>query len=61
MGGVVQTLSESNEIAGHIGAAGWYSGQLSKFLFKHKDRFNDLLEAERRYKDIFYWTENLAF
>lgn len=59
--GVSPLLNESNEIAGHIGAAGWYSGQLSKFLFKHKDRFNDLLEAEKTHKDIFYWTENLAF
>lgn len=47
---------ESNDICGHIGAAGWYETALFKFLRKHWDQFNDLLEIEKKYSHIFYWT-----
>ena len=46
---------ESNDICGHIGAAGWYETALFKFLRKHWGQFNDLLEIEKEYSSIFYW------
>ena len=48
-------MRESNTVAGHIGAAGWYETYLFKFLKKYWDRFDDILEAEKEYKEIFYW------
>lgn len=54
-------LKESNQVCGHIGAAGYYPPVVSRFLFKYKDQFSDLIEAEKKHKDIFYWTENLSF
>lgn len=54
-------IKESNSVCGHIGASGAYMSTLSKFLYKHKEKFEDLIELERNYKDVFYWTENLSF
>lgn len=54
-------LKESNSICGHIGAAGFYTTVATKFLYKYRDQFEDLIEIERKHKDIFYWTENLSF
>lgn len=48
-------LAESNSIAGHIGAAGAYEGALFKFLRKHWDKFNDILEVEKEWPKIFFW------
>ena len=48
-------LKESNDIAGHIGAAGWYETALFKFLKKYWDKFDDILKIESNYKQIYYW------
>ena len=53
--GVDRILNASNDICGHIGAAGWYETALFKFLRTHWNKFDDLLEVERKYKHIFYW------
>lgn len=54
-------LKESNTVCGHIGASGWYSTALSKFLYKYRGRFSALIEVEKQYPSVFYWTENLSF
>jgi hypothetical protein len=52
---IANDLRESNDVCGHIGAAGWYESAMFKFLRKHWNKFNDILEIEKDYKDIFYW------
>jgi hypothetical protein len=52
---VPQELNESNDVCGHIGAAGWYETAMFKFLRKYEDRFQDLAKVEKEYKSIFYW------
>lgn len=54
-------LKETNSLAGHIGAAGWYSTALEKFLNKYKDNFEDLQEMEKQYSDIFHWSKENIF
>ena len=54
-------MRESNDTCGHIGAAGWYETAMFKFLRKHKDNYSDLLEYERQYPTIFYWTQDGTF
>lgn len=49
---------ESNEICGHIGAAGAYESKISKFITKHSDKFLDLIEIESQWPDIFSWVKN---
>jgi hypothetical protein len=49
------SLSESTHTSGHIGASGWYETAMFKFLKKHWDKFEDLLELEAKHPKIFYW------
>lgn len=49
------SLKESNDTCGHIGAAGFYEAAMFKFLRKHWDKYNDLIELEKQYPSIFYW------
>lgn len=51
-------LKESNDCCGHIGSAGYYNGQTSKFINKHADKFTDLIEIEKDYSDLFSWVKN---
>lgn len=51
-------LKESNDVCGHIGAAGYYGTAMTKFLHKHEDKFTDLLEIESKYPDLFSWVKN---
>lgn len=46
---------ESNDVCGHIGAAGWYETAMFKFLRKYDNHFKDLNKVEKKYKSIFYW------
>jgi hypothetical protein len=48
-------MKESNDVCGHIGAAGWYETAMFKFLHKHWSKFGDILEVEKKYNKIFYW------
>lgn len=48
-------MKQSNDVCGHIGAAGYYETALFKFLKKHWNKFDDLIEAEKLYPNIFYW------
>lgn len=50
---ISDSMKESNDIAGHIGAAGYYEGPLLKFLNKYTEQFRDIKEVEKDYKDIF--------
>lgn len=52
------SLKDSNEICGHIGSAGSYSSKLSNFINKHKDKFEDLIEIEKEWPDMFSWCLN---
>ena len=54
-------LSESNNVCGHIGAAGFYAGPTNRFLSKYKDKFEDILEAEKQYPDVFGWVKDGNF
>lgn len=54
--GHTEDMVESNEICGHIGAAGWYEPKMHVFLAKHRDKIQDLLAISRAY-DAFYWTK----
>ena len=49
---------ESNDTCGHIGSAGYYNGQMSRFINKHADNFLDLIEIEKDYADLFSWVKN---
>lgn len=51
-------LKESNDCCGHIGSAGYYNGQTSRFINKHADKFLDLIEIEKDYADLFSWVKN---
>lgn len=53
-------LKETNDLCGHIGAAGYYSAPMLKFVLKYKERFSYLWEIESQHKDLYYWTnENI--
>lgn len=54
------SMSESNTICGHIGAAGWYEPALLKFLYKYKEQFEDIVKIEQtESKTIFYWINEI--
>lgn len=55
------SLSESNNVCGHIGSAGAYMPALNRFLTKHLDKFEDILEAEKSFPDVFYWVKGGGF
>ena len=52
---------ESNDTCGHIGASGFYSTAMEKFLRKYRDKFVDLQEIEDKYSKVFYWRLNDDF
>ena len=54
-------LNESNNVCGHIGAAGFYPNVLFKFLRKYKDQFEDILEIEKQYPIVFHWVNDGTF
>ena len=54
-------IKESNDICGHIGAAGYYPPPLHKFLNKHHAKFEDLQKAEQPFANIFYWRNQNLF
>lgn len=52
-----EEYKDSNAICGHIGAGGWYEGETLRFLGRYKDKFADLIEAEKLHKpEIFNWS-----
>lgn len=59
--GLQEGVQESNDVCGHIGAAGYYTGPLNRFLNKYYDQFEDLREAESNYPDVFYWLKEKTF
>lgn len=48
-------MKESNNACVHLGQAGWNETGLFDFLLKHWHKFDDLLEIESEYADIFHW------
>lgn len=59
--GVANEYKESDEICGHCGSSGYYNHITFRFLQKHKHKFTQLLEAEKMYPNIFYWTADGTF
>lgn len=59
--GVPKHFDESNDICGHIGAAGYYPPPLHKFLSKYKNAFADIQKAEKPFASIFYWSNENIF
>ena len=55
--GVSEDMKETNEISWHMGMSGWNQPQTLALIEKHKDKFADLYEIEKRHKDIFYWVK----
>lgn len=53
--GISEEMRESNSVAGHVGAAGFYGPPLFHFLRKNKDQFVGLLILEANYPKVFYW------
>lgn len=54
-------MMESNDVCGHIGAAGFYGPPMFRFLRDHRDKFTDLLELEKNYPGIFNWCLDKTF
>lgn len=54
--GLPEELKESNSVCGHVGSSGHYETAMFRFLRVYWDRFADLLEQEKNYPSIFYWT-----
>lgn len=50
-------LACTNSVAGHVGAAGFYEPPMMAILEKYKDRFTDMLEAQKEYPQLFYWVK----
>lgn len=48
-------FKSTNDLCGHIGAAGYYSQPMLSFILKYKDLFSDLWKIESQHKDIYYW------
>ena len=55
---VNEVYRQTNDVCGHIGAAGYYEAPTIKFL-KGYDEFKDeYIELEKEYKHIFYWSHD---
>jgi hypothetical protein len=53
---IADDLKGSNATCGHIGAGGFYEGEMLRFLRPYKGEFNDLREAEQTLSPvIFNW------
>lgn len=55
--GVSPDLARTNSIAGHIGAAGAYEGELLRLIDDYKSEFSELLKIQSSYPEIFYWAK----
>jgi hypothetical protein len=53
---VPSEYNESNDVCGHIGAAGWYETALFRFFEKYRHHFDDLISLEKEHSAIFYWS-----
>jgi len=54
--GVHHYHKQSDDICGHIGAAGYYEPPLFKYLNKYWDSFDDISSIEKHYpKNLFFW------
>lgn len=50
-------MRESDKNCQHIGSSGWNTPTTEKFMYRHKEKFQDLIEVERLYPKIFTWNE----
>lgn len=55
--GVDEIFTQTNDICGHIGAAGWYEPPMVKFLNGYDHNKNNYKEFEKKYQDIFWWAK----
>ena len=55
--GIPEELKETNVICGHIGAAGWYEPPTMKLIYKYRHQFEDLINIEKLYPQIFTWND----
>jgi hypothetical protein len=54
--GIDRELKDSDQICGHIGAAGAYEGPMFKFLNKYWHKFDDLNSIEKNFPEgLFFW------
>lgn len=51
-------MKESQSCCGHIGASGWYETATNRFLRTHREKYMELLEAEKNFPDIFHWVKD---
>jgi len=51
----VDGMGDTDEVAEHIGAAGYNHNQTWRVIHKNEERFKDLLEIEKDLPDYFYW------
>jgi len=52
-----EILKETNEISQHIGAAGYNSIHVDRIIEERKEEFQDIIEIEQLYPDLFYWNK----
>lgn len=50
-------FESTNDLCGHIGAAGAYMPIWDAFERKYRDEFLDLIEIEKEYSNVFYWAK----
>lgn len=53
------SLKETNALCGHIGASGYYTTEMNRFVHKYWEHFEDLVNIEKKHGDIFYWTQDV--
>jgi len=58
---VSNELEESNELASHIGQAGFLMGQTFRLLQRYQHLFTDLLQIEKDFPNIAYWVNDNTF
>jgi len=59
--GLDEEMKQTNNIAGHIGSAGFYTTSTYSFLAKHRDKFKGLYDIEKDYPMEFHWINDKSF
>lgn len=55
--GVREEYRQTNDLCGHIGAAGYYEPPMIKFLNGYDHNKENYREFENKYKNIFFWAQ----
>lgn len=54
---ISKEFESTNDLCGHIGAAGAYMPVWDAFERKYRDEFLDMIEVERKFNHIIYWAK----